>query len=141
MPHLPQHRLEPYKPNLKGGMQVSGIEPVEKRWIVNMSLDEARSALAKALELLKGRATTSSGAYMKYDFGSLLKSRLLGEFWVSRETLPKKAEIHLERISEFQTEVNLRIRETHKYAFKWGFVDKYKRALQEIADAIQDSVQ
>jgi hypothetical protein len=123
---------------------MSNIEPVERKWRVNMSLDEARAALVKALELLKGRAVTSvtsSGAYIKYDFGSLLKSRLLGEFWVSRETLPKKVEIYLARINESQTEVNLLIRETHKYAFKWGFVDKYKRALQELADAIQTSVQ
>ncbi len=119
---------------------MSKIEPVEKRWIVNMSLDEARSALAKALELLKGRAVKSGGDYIEYNFGSLLKSRLVGELWVSRATLPKKAEIHLERINEFQTEVSLLIRETHKYAFLWGLGDKYKRALQEIADAIQDSV-
>jgi hypothetical protein len=121
---------------------VSGIEPVERRWRVNMSLDEARSALAKTLEFLKGRRDMKSGGvYIEYNFGSLLKSRFLGEFWVSRETLPKKAEIHLERINESQTEVRLLIRETHKYAFKSGFIDKYKRALQELADAIQGSVQ
>ena len=119
---------------------MSGIEPVERRWRVNMSLDEARSALVKALEFFKGRVVKSYGAYIECNFGSLLKSRLFGEFWVSRATLPKKAEINLERINEFHTEVRLLIRETHKYAFKWGFVDKYKRALQELADAIQTSV-
>jgi hypothetical protein len=121
---------------------MSNIEPVERKWRVNISLDEARTALVKTLEFLKGRRDMkSSGAYIEYNFGSLLRSRLLGEFWVSRETLPKKVEIYLARINESQTEVNLLIRETHKYAFKWGFVDKYKRAIQELADAIQTSVQ
>ena len=41
------------------------------------------------LRSMKAKDITGGDDYLEANLGSLLKSRLLGEFWVSRSTLPK----------------------------------------------------
>lgn len=117
---------------------MSKIQPVQKEWSVDKTPDEVRNALLTALQSLRGNVVQSTGTYIECDLGSLLISRLLGEFWVSRGILPKRAELTLERIAEDQTKVRLVVKDRHKFGLKVGFVKKYEQALEEIAEAIQD---
>jgi len=119
---------------------MSDILPIEKEWTVHKNIDEVVRILVKSLKSFKGRIVESSSNRIVCDFGSLLLSRLLGEFWVSRATLPKRAEIQLEPTGDSETVLKLVVRETHKYGIKAGYVKKYQQALQEISDAICDSI-
>jgi len=94
-----------------------------------------QSSIDAALQTLDGRLTRSETNHVEYDLGSLLRSRFLGEFWVSRSTLPKKAIIQWES-AESGTQIQVWVVDTHRFGFKWGFVDKYEIALSEVADAI-----
>jgi hypothetical protein len=120
---------------------MSQVAPIQKEWRIHRNIDEVNSALVKALKAMNGRVKVSGPTLIQCDFGSLVQSRLFGEFWVSRETLPKRAEIHLEPLGESETGLKLMVKDTHKYGFKAGYVNKYRQALQELADSIYRSVQ
>ena len=120
---------------------MSGITPVEKELIVRKGMEEVKSAIKKSLENTKGKNVKSDEDYIECDFGSLLMSRLIGEFWVSKATLPKKAEIHFEGIGSNETKVKILVRDTHKYGIKMGYVKKYEKALQELADSIVGTIE
>lgn len=119
---------------------MGSITPVEKELIVGKGIEEVKLAIIKQLETMKGKIVKSDEAYIECDFGSLLKSRLLGELWVSKATLPKKAEIHIEGIGSNETKVRTVVRDTHKYGIKRGYVKKYEKALQEVVDSIVDAI-
>ena len=92
------------------------------------------------LQTLRGRIAHSDDRSIECDFGSLLKSRLLGEFWVSKSTLPKRATIELKEAENGATTITLVVRDTHKYGVKWGYVKKYEKALEELADSIMSGI-
>jgi hypothetical protein len=115
------------------------VIPIEKEWTIHGDIKEVNSFLVKALQSLKGRVHLSEENYIQCDFGSLFLSRFIGEFWVSRATLPKRAEIHLERLGESETSLRMLVKDTHKFGFKIGYVEKYQQALQEISDSIYQS--
>jgi hypothetical protein len=120
---------------------MGNVIPVEKVWTVDKNISEASVNLLAAVRYLKGDVVKSTESYIECRFGSLLKSRLIGEFWVSRATLPKKAEIYLQPTADGQTTIKLIIKDTHKYGLKAGFVGKYQQALQELADYISNPAQ
>jgi hypothetical protein len=115
---------------------MSSVKPVEKELTVKKNIEEVNADIMNLLAIMKGKFVKYEENYIECDFGSLLKSRLIGEFWVSKATLPKKAEIHLEGIDGKVTKVKIHIKDTHKYGVKWGYVKKYEEALQEVADSI-----
>lgn len=119
---------------------MGSVTPAEKELIVRKSIEEVRLSIIKQLETMKGKVVKSDELYIECDFGSLLKSRLLGEFWVSKATLPKKAEIRLQVIGNNETKVKILVRDTHKYGVKWGYVKKYENALQEVANSILEAI-
>ena len=120
---------------------MGSVTPVEKELIVGKGIEEVKLAIIKQLETMKGKIVKSDEAYIECDFGSLLKSRLLGELFVSKATLPKKAEIHIEGIGSNETKVKTVVRDTHKYGIKRGYVKKYEKALQEVVDSIVGAIE
>jgi hypothetical protein len=117
------------------------VTPVEKEWKVQKNIDEVNAALIRVLKSLKGKVAESNGNYIRCEFGSLLISRLAGELLVSKGTLPKRAEIHLERLGGSETRLKLRVRDTHKYGLKTLYISKYEEALEELVDSIYKAVQ
>lgn len=115
---------------------MSGVNPVHRETTVKKNLSEVKDIITSRLQLLKGKVVRSDDTSIECDFGSLLKSRLLGEFWVSKSTLPKKAVINLQDAENGDTRITLDVRDTHKYGVKWGYVKKYQKALEELADSI-----
>ena len=113
-----------------------GIRPVEKEITIKKNIEDIRQDIIKQIENMNGKIVKNEKNYIESDFGSLLKSRLLGEFFVSTATLPKKAEINLESTGDNETKVKILVRDTHKYGIKAGYVKKYEKALQEVADSI-----
>jgi len=103
---------------------------------VTKTVPEVRESIIKILPVLGGRIAQADGRSIQCDFGSLLKSRLLGEFWVSASTLPKRATIGLQDAENGGTKITVDVRDTHKYGLKLGFVKKYEKALEELADTI-----
>lgn len=115
---------------------MSKVPPVTKTFIVAQSLAEVMSTLLNRLRELGGRIAHSDESSIRCDFGSLLKSRLLGEFFVDKSVLPKRVEIQAERKGPRQTEVRLLVVDTHKYGFKLGYTAKFIDALEELAESI-----
>lgn len=115
---------------------MGGVTPVEKELTVRKGIKEVKLAIIQQLEIMNGKIAKSNEDYIECDFGSLLKSRVLGEFWVSKTTLPKKVKINLEGVNDNSTKVKILVIDTHKYGIKWGYVKKYEKALQEVADPI-----
>jgi hypothetical protein len=113
-----------------------GVNPVHRETTVIKPVSEVREIIALRLQVLKGKIVRSDHVSIECDFGSLLKSRLLGEFWVSNSTLPKRAMINLKDAESGHTHVRLDVRDTHKYGATWGYVKKYEKALEELADSI-----
>ena len=113
-----------------------GITPVEKEITVKKSIEDIRKSIIEQIENMNGRIVKNEENYIESDFGSLLKSRLLGEFFVSTATLPKRAEIKFESLGNNETKVKILVRDTHKYGIKAGYVKKYEKALRETAESI-----
>lgn len=120
---------------------MSGVNPVHREITVRKSVPEVRGDIASKLALLKGKLVLSNDTGTECDFGSLLRSRLLGEFWVSKSTLPKKAIIKIEDAKNGLTRITIDVRDTHKWGAKWGYVKKYEQALEELSDAILSGLQ
>ncbi len=115
---------------------MSKVKPVHKEMTVEKNISEIRDIITAKLQTLKGKFAQSEDTRIECDFGSLLKSRLMGEFWVSKSTLPKKAIIKLDSAETGGTKITLDIQDTHKYGLKLGFVKKYEEALTELSDSI-----
>ncbi len=111
------------------------ITPVYRNLTTSQSAPVVLSSIDAALQALDGRLARSETNHLEYKLGSLLRSRFLGEFWVSHSTLPKKAIIQWEP-TESGTQIQVWVVDTHRFGFKWGFRDKYEIALSEVADAI-----
>ena len=118
---------------------MSAVQPVHKELTVGRDLPAVQAALLQRLKMLDGRLVRSEGNSIVCDFGSLLQSRLVGEFWVSKATLPKQAVILMQPASG-GTRLVLDITDTHKFGFKWGFEKKYQEALQELSEYILSAV-
>ena len=104
---------------------MSKINPVLREVVVPKSISEVRETLMAILPRLNGNIEHSDEKIIECNFGSLLKSRLIGEFWVSKSTLPKKAIIQLQYSEHSGTTIILRVIDTHNYGIKLGFVKKY----------------
>jgi hypothetical protein len=119
---------------------MSAVQPVHKELTVGRELPAVQAALLQRIKKLDGRLAHSDGNSIVCDFGSLLQSRLVGEFWVSKATLPKQAVIQMQPANG-GTQLVLDIKDTHKFGFKWGFEKKYQEALQELSEDILSAVQ
>lgn len=119
---------------------MSKVEPVHRELTVEKNALDVRNAILARLPALDGRVVHADGNSIECDFGSLLQSRLIGEFWVSKSILPKKAVIKMQAASG-GTAVSLDIRDTHKYGLKWGFVKKYEEALEELCESLLSAIQ
>ncbi|MGD2251350.1 MAG: hypothetical protein PVF70_00375 [Anaerolineales bacterium] len=97
---------------------MSGVKPVHQELVVDKSSTEIRHTLTTRLQDLGGKVTRSDERRIECDFGSLWKSRLLGEFFVSKSTLPKKAIITLEDTASGNARIMLDVVDTHKYGVK-----------------------
>jgi hypothetical protein len=115
---------------------LSGVKPLHQQKVLDKPSAEIRHTLTSRLQDLGGKVTRSDERRIECDFGSLLKSRLLGEFFVSKSTLPKEAIITLEDTASGKVRITLDIVDTHKYSVKWGYVKKYEQALEELASSI-----
>ena len=120
---------------------MSEVKPVHKELTVGKDIPDVRVALLKRVQMLNGRVVRSEGNSIACDFGSLLLSRLVGEFWVSKATLPKQAVIQMEAASSGGTRLVLDIKDSHKYGFKLGYVKKYEEALQELSELLLSAIQ
>lgn len=120
---------------------MSEVRPVHKELTVGKELPEVSDAILKRVIMLDGRVARLENNTLECNFGSLLQSRLVGEFWVSKATLPKQALIRMEASDNGGTRLVLDIKDTHNYGFKWGFVTKYEEALEELAGFILSAVQ
>jgi hypothetical protein len=121
-------------------MNMGSVDPVEKEFIVNKNIESVRNSILNRLGTMKGKIVISDDNYIECDFGSLLKARLLGEFFVSKETLPRKAEINLEDMNNSETKLRIFIKDTHQYGIKTGYIKKYEKALKNDLDLIIDSI-
>jgi len=120
---------------------MSAVRPVHRELTVGKDLPEVSNAILKRMQALDGKVVRAEDNIIECDFGSLLQSRVIGEFWVSKSTLPKKAIIKMQTASGGGTMVILDIKDTHKYGFKWGFVQKYVEALEELAESLLSAIQ
>jgi len=119
---------------------MSEVTPVHQELTVARDISDLRLALQQRVQALNGRIVPSEGNSIVCDFGSLFQSRMIGEFWVSKATLPKQAVIQLQAASGGGTRLVLDIKDTHKYGFKLGYVKKYEEALQELSESLLSAV-
>ncbi len=118
---------------------MSGVQPVHRELIVGRDMPAVQAALLQRVKMLDGRLVRTEANSIVCDFGSLLQSRLVGEFWVSKATLPKQAIIQMQA-TDGGTRLVLDIKDTHKFGFKWGFEKKYEEALQELSEYLLSAV-
>jgi hypothetical protein len=115
---------------------MSKINPVHKQFTLEKPIVEAKQNIITKLLQLKGKVVLNDETQIECEFGSHLKSKLLGELFVSGETLPKKAVINFSERKNSSTHISVHITDTHKYGFKAGLVKKYEQALQELSNSI-----
>lgn len=115
---------------------MSEINPVNKEIIVSKPIAEAKEKMLSKLLHLKGKVVINDDKYIECDFGSHLKSKLVGELWVKKETLPKKATIKFEEAGNNECRITIDVADTHKFGLKVGFVKKYGESLEELAKSI-----
>jgi len=119
---------------------MSTVKSVHKELTIGKDIPAVQAALLKRVQMLDGRIARSESNTIVCDFGSLLQSRLVGEFWVSKATLPKQAVIQMQA-SNAGTSLILDVKDTHKFGFKWGFEKKYEEALQELSEYLLSAIQ
>jgi len=118
---------------------MSAIQPVHQELTVGKDVPTVRAALLDRIKMLDGQLIRSESNILICDFGSLLQSRLVGEFWVSKATLPKQAVIQMQSANS-GTRLVLDIKDIHKFGFKWGFEKKYAEALLELSEYILSAI-
>ncbi|HVM71212.1 MAG TPA: hypothetical protein VMT91_05600 [Anaerolineales bacterium] len=119
---------------------MSEVNPVHQELTVGKELSDVRAGLLKRVQMLGGSVVSLEGNTLICNFGSLLQSRLIGEFWVSKATLPKQATLQMQAAGGGGTTLVLDIKDTHKFGFKLGYVKKYEEALQELAENLLSAV-
>lgn len=117
---------------------MSKIKPFHEEIFVNYSIAEAKEAVLSNLLQLNGKVVKNDKNLIECHFGSTLKSKLIGELWVKKETLPKKAIINFEDAGNQKSRITLDITDSHKFGFKTGFVKKYEESLEELAEMIKN---
>ena len=120
---------------------MSDVKPVEKELTVEEGIEKVRLTIIKQLEIMNGKIAKSDKTYIECNLGSLFWSRIIGEFFVPKTWLPKRAEIHLDDIESNKTKVKILVKDTHKYGVKWGYVKKYNETLQDVAESIVKSIE
>jgi hypothetical protein len=115
---------------------MSGVEVAYRAVTTPQPASVVQSALVTAAEALGGRVAVSESNRLDFDLGSLAKSRLIGEFWVSGSTLPKRVTARWETVDAGGTRLEVWVADTHQLGVKWGYVGKYEQALREVADRI-----
>ena len=117
------------------------INPAHDEITLNKTITEAKQTIVTKLLQLKGKVVRNDETQIECEFGSHLKSKLLGELFVSGETLPKKAVIILSEVKEHKTKVSMTVTDTHKFGFKAGFVKKYEQALKKLVESIAAGIE
>ena len=112
----------------------------EQEIIVIKNIFDAKNLVTESLLKLKGKIIVNAQNRIECDFGSHLKSKLLGELFVSGSTLPKKAVAVFVETGDDNTRVSIIVSETHKFGFKAGFAKKYQLSLNELADSIHGNI-
>lgn len=120
---------------------MSKINPVEIEVFVNRSINETNNLIRTQLQNMKGKIVNCNENYIECKLGSLAKSRIIGEFFVSKETLPKKAEVYLKPVDKDGTNIKILVSDTHRFGIKFGYVKKYESALNDTANSIVNVVQ
>lgn len=113
------------------------IEPVEGSCTIRLAPDEVGPAVDRALLPLGGSRGRPTNAWARYTYGSLLLSRLLGEFFVPGHMLPKAVDLWVEPNDDGTTRVMWRITDTHALGFKVGFRKKYHQSFVELSAKIE----
>ena len=117
------------------------ITSAKKELTFSKPVSDAKDIILTKLAQLKGNIVQSDETQIECEFGSHLKSKLLGELFVSGETLPKKALIKFTETENNETHISIRVTDTHKFGFKAGFVNKYEQALKELAESIAAEIE
>ncbi len=115
------------------------MKPIKCQIEVSSSDTQIKRAIIATVKTLGGVAE-QSGECFEIRLGSLLKSRLLGEFWVSRSTLPKIVRISIGGSEAGHTCVTLDVASAHKFGIKLGYKKKYALALQEVSDVFINAI-
>ena len=117
------------------------IPPVE-RWVeVGSDPQQVVDTLRAVVLQLNGRIVSEDDRLIDVHFGSLSKSRFIGEFWVSGRTLPSRARLEVyEGDSAGRLRIRVFVEDRHRWGFKWGFVSKYERSLKETARELVEGI-
>jgi hypothetical protein len=115
---------------------MSGIMPVQSVITTTKDFDAVRRHISSVVQSRRGSIVEFDERRVVCDFGSLKKSRLVGEFWVSKETLPARATILMRPGPNGGTQVKVEVVDTHKLGLKAGFVRKYEEALKDISNLL-----
>jgi hypothetical protein len=115
---------------------MSEITPVKKEVTINKPTSNAKEIIITKLLQLKGKVVRNDDTQIECEFGSHIKSKLLGELFVSGETLPKKAIIYFTVKENDSTQISIEVTDRHKFGFKAGLIKKYEQALQDLANSI-----
>jgi hypothetical protein len=119
---------------------MGNVNPLKTELIVNKNIESVKNSIVNCLKTRNGKIIVSDDDYIECEFGSLLKARMFGEFFIKKETLPRKAEINLEKLNDKKTKINIFIKDTHKYGIKAGYINKYEKVLNKDLDTITNAI-
>jgi hypothetical protein len=85
---------------------------------LDTGIDEIPPTVKHSIKNIGGKIISSSSLQVSAKFGSLFKSRFLGEFFVSKDTLPRKAIIDL---NVNKNEIMITVVHTHKMGLMLGY--------------------
>ncbi len=125
---------------LIGEMDMGNINPSKTELTVTKNIESVRNSILTCLKTRNGKIIVSNDNYIECELGSLLKARVLGEFFIKKETLPRKAEINLEKLDNGEIKVNIFIKDTHKYGIKMGYIKKYEKVLNDDLEMIISAI-
>lgn len=112
------------------------------RWVeVGSDSKRAMDALRAVVIRLNGTIVSEDDQFITVHFGSLSKSRLFGEFWVSGRTLSSCAQLEVcEEDSTGVFLIRILVVDRHRWGLKWGYVNKYQQSLQDTANALVEGI-
>ena len=112
------------------------VPPATLKFHTKTPLEQAKQAVVGYVLHAGGKISSDAGSAIVGEFGSQLKTRLLGGAFIGRESLPREVVVSFETL-DGQTVVTVTARDAVGFGSRLGMADKLQLALYESAQAIK----
>jgi hypothetical protein len=110
------------------------VQPAVRELRVARHIEQVHEAALRTVAAAGGTVKRSVPGEIEASFGSWFKTRLLGAFFLSRDTWPKRLRIVLTAADGQTTHVTVRAEDAFGFGLRTGIAGRYRESLEALAD-------